>query len=102
MNVLDRWRPLANTLEIFLDMVNMQIRLHSGLFVYAVGQGQLALQHSNKNMAGSQCVEWAKISIWHYSCLLPSYLTVCMVDYVVLLLLAYYASGVLTRSGMSQ
>jgi len=35
----------VNTLEIFfLDLMNMQIRLRNGLFLYAVGQGQLALQ----------------------------------------------------------
>jgi len=36
-----------------LDMLHIQIRLPSGLFVYAVGQGQLALQATGQRIGQS-------------------------------------------------
>ena len=38
-----------NTLEIFFDLLNMQIRLRYGVFLHAVGQGQLALQTAGRH-----------------------------------------------------
>ena len=50
VNMLDGCCPLTHRVKYILDTLNMQIRLHSGLFVYTVSQGQLALYRRQANV----------------------------------------------------